>query len=183
MARQQKFKVFRTPIGFHDAYIAAPSRKAALEAWGSDHDLFARGGAEQVTDEALMREPLAHPGKVIKLSRGTMAEQLAALPDDPPPTAKPAYNPAPVDPAKPTAKPSRPKPKPNRELLDRAREALDEAEARFDAERADLKRRADELARERAAMEQRGKVERDKLNRALDKADADYQRRMRAWRG
>jgi hypothetical protein len=28
----RKLKVFRTPIGFHDAYVAAPSRKAALEA-------------------------------------------------------------------------------------------------------------------------------------------------------
>jgi hypothetical protein len=28
-----KLKVFRTPIGFHDAYVAAPSKKAALAAW------------------------------------------------------------------------------------------------------------------------------------------------------
>ncbi len=34
MAR--KLKVFRTPAGFHDAYVAAPSRKAALAAWGAD---------------------------------------------------------------------------------------------------------------------------------------------------
>ena len=25
-------KVYRTPIGFHDAYVAAPSKKAALRA-------------------------------------------------------------------------------------------------------------------------------------------------------
>ena len=31
-----KLKVYRTPIGFHDAYVAAPSQKAALDAWGSD---------------------------------------------------------------------------------------------------------------------------------------------------
>lgn len=80
MARRQKLKVFRTPTGFHDAYVAAPSRKAALEAWGSDADLFARGIAEVVTDEELSREPLANPGKVIRRSRGTAAEQLAALP-------------------------------------------------------------------------------------------------------
>jgi hypothetical protein len=36
-------KVFRTPIGFHDDYVAASSRKAALEAWGGDADLFACG--------------------------------------------------------------------------------------------------------------------------------------------
>ena len=35
MARTGRLKVFRTSIGFHDAYVAAPSRKAALEAWGA----------------------------------------------------------------------------------------------------------------------------------------------------
>ena len=59
-------KVYRTPIGFHDAYVAAPSRKAALEAWGSDHDLFATGAAELVTDPELTREPLEKPGSVIR---------------------------------------------------------------------------------------------------------------------
>ena len=43
-------KVYRTPIGFHDAYVAAPSQKAALAAWGADANLFARGSAEQVTE-------------------------------------------------------------------------------------------------------------------------------------
>ncbi len=66
MARQQKLKVFRAPIGFHDVYVAAPSRKAALEARGSDHDLFARGMAEEVVDPELIREPLARPGEIIR---------------------------------------------------------------------------------------------------------------------
>jgi predicted nucleic acid-binding Zn-ribbon protein len=48
--RKQKLKVFRTPIGFHDAYVAAPSQKAALEAWGADSNIFAQGIAEQVTE-------------------------------------------------------------------------------------------------------------------------------------
>ncbi|MDF0546093.1 hypothetical protein PX699_27430 [Sphingobium sp. H39-3-25] len=78
MARKQKLKVFRTPIGFHDAYVAAPSRKAALEAWGSDADLFARGIAEEVIDEALMQAPLERPGAVIRIARGSEAEHLAA---------------------------------------------------------------------------------------------------------
>ncbi|MEG8017904.1 hypothetical protein [Sphingomonas sp. LR55] len=66
MARAQKLKVYRTVAGFHDAYVAAASQKAALAAWGSDKDLFARGIAEQVTDDALTAEPLAAPGTVIK---------------------------------------------------------------------------------------------------------------------
>jgi hypothetical protein len=79
MPRAKKLKVYRTPIGFHDAYVAAPSQKAALEAWGSDADLFARKVAEQVTDPKLMTEPLARPGQVIRKLRGTAEEQLASL--------------------------------------------------------------------------------------------------------
>ena len=77
--RKQKLKVFRTPIGFHDAYVAAPSQKAALEAWGADANLFARGEAEEVTEPKLAKAPLEHPGKVVKVLRGTKAEHLAAL--------------------------------------------------------------------------------------------------------
>lgn len=77
--RKQKLKVFRTPIGFHDAYVAAPSQKAALEAWGSDSDLFARVSAEQVTDPALTKAPLEAPGEVVTVPRGTKKEHLAAL--------------------------------------------------------------------------------------------------------
>src|SRR6478609_9516322 len=84
----RKLKVFRTPIGFHDAYVAAPSRKAALEAWGSGADLFARGGAEEVTDPKLTEEPLKHPGEVIRVSRGDLKAQLKALGPRKKPAAK-----------------------------------------------------------------------------------------------
>jgi len=53
MARKQQLKVFRTPIGFHDAYVAAPSQKAALEAWGTDTNLFEAGAAELDTEPKL----------------------------------------------------------------------------------------------------------------------------------
>ena len=76
--RKQKLKVFRTAIGFHDAYVAAPSRKAALEAWGADANIFAQGIAEQVTDPKLMEEPLSRPGEVIRKLRGSAEEHVAA---------------------------------------------------------------------------------------------------------
>ena len=104
-----KLKVFRTPIGFHDAYVAAPSRAAALRAWGSDKDLFARGIAEEVTDPALTAEPLAQPGTVFKRSRGTADEQVAALSGG---TAK-AKAPKPAKAVKPRG------PRPDRAALDR----------------------------------------------------------------
>src|ERR1044072_8487848 len=77
--RTQKLKVFRTAIGFHDAYVAAPSQKAALEAWGADSNIFAQGIAEQVTDPKLIEEPLSRPGEVIKKLRGSHEEHVAAL--------------------------------------------------------------------------------------------------------
>jgi hypothetical protein len=88
MPRNQKLKVFRTPVGFHDAYVAAPSQKAALAAWGSDSDLFAQKIAEEVTDPELMRELLAKPGEVIRKLRGTEKEQVEALGPGPAKKAK-----------------------------------------------------------------------------------------------
>lgn len=54
-------KVYRTPIGFHDAYVAAPSQKAALAAWGTKKNLFARGDAGIVTDAKLSRTTARPP--------------------------------------------------------------------------------------------------------------------------
>lgn len=119
MPRKQKLKVFRTPTGFHDAYVAAPSQKAALKAWGTEHDLFARGIAEKVDNPELMREPLSQPGVIIRRLRGTMSEQIAALPKSKPakkrsPTQKRVDPPAGNTPTRPKKRAVPPKPKPDR---------------------------------------------------------------------
>ena len=183
MARAAKLKVYRTAAGFHDAYVAAPSQKAALAAWGSDHDLFARGIAEQVTDPVLTAEPLASPGTVVKRSRGTTAEQIAALPDPKPRPAKDKAA-APESKAKPAkatpAKPKRPKPDPA---------ARDAAEATLETMRREqddafraLTAREAALARERRALER----DRDKALRAAERtAESErdaYDAALRAWR-
>ena len=77
--RGHKLKVYATPIGFHDALVAAPSQKAALEAWGADTNLFSQGSAQVVTDRELIRRALSKPGKVVRVPRGTIREHLAAL--------------------------------------------------------------------------------------------------------
>lgn len=172
-------KVFRTPIGFHDAYVAAPSRKAALRAWGTETDLFARGAAEQVTDPALMEAPLAHPGEVIRKARGTMDEHLAALPDTPRRPRDAADTPR--KPAASTATtPDRPRP--SRAKLDEADRAIDEAEQRYDAARRDLADREAALRTERQALEADHDRERDRLDKARATQDARYTRAMNAWR-
>ncbi|HEY0625460.1 MAG TPA: hypothetical protein VGD10_01880 [Allosphingosinicella sp.] len=186
MPANQKLKVFRTPIGFHDAYVAAPSQKAAIEAWGTDKDVFARGQAELVTDPALAAEPLASPGTVIKRLRGTAAEQIAALGDTPPPPRRKAAEEAEAAPAPPKAKPKpppRPKPKPSRAALDEAEAALTEAEARQKQGLNDLAQREAALARERRALEKAQADETAGLARARDKAEAAYRDAMRRWRG
>lgn len=174
MAR--KLKVYRTPIGFHDAYVAAPSQKAALQAWGTDTDLFARGVAEQVTDAALMEEPLAHPGKVIRKTRGSVDDHMAALPATPkqPPDATDA----------PPAKTRRTKPKrrPSRSKLDQAEQAIDEAEQRYDAARRDLAAREAALRKERQALDNDRNRERERLETARADQERHYREAMAAWR-
>lgn len=177
MARKQKLKVFRTPIGFHDAYVAAPSQKAALEAWGSDRNLFAADGAERVEDPELMREPLANPGKVIRRLRGTAAQQLAALPKNKPRRSADSARPSSAGkPAPP------PKPKPDRAPVEAAEAALAEAEQRYRQQSAELARRQAELDRERRDLERKLGRERGRLAHRLEAVRETYENAMRAWR-
>lgn len=197
MAKTPRLKVFRTPVGFHDAYVAAASRAAALRAWGSSADLFARGVAEEVTDPALTAEPLTRPGEVIRRSRGTAAEQFAALPPDPPrrepvaaepagdshiPTRKAAKasRPGPTPPAPSPPKPVMPRP--DRGKLDAAEAALTEAEERHRAAERDLAAREAALSRERRDTIAKQTAEHDKLEQARDDARRTYDRALAAWR-
>lgn len=180
-----KLKVYVVPAGFHDAYVAAPSRKAALEAWGSEHDLFARGVAQVVTDPALMEEPLARPGTVVRRSRGTTAEQIAALPN-PEPRAAPEEAEAPPKPRKVPAeaptKPAKRGPKPSRDALDAAEQALSLGEELHrDAEAAFAERQAT-LDRERRDAARAWDGERDTLSEAVNAARERYDRALKRWR-
>lgn len=174
-------KVFRTSTGFHDAYVAAPSRAAALRAWGSDNDLFARGAAEEIDDAKLMAEPLAHPGMVIRKSRGSLTEQLAALPKDKP-KRKPSEAKEAAKPAVEAKSRPKPKPRPSRTKLDRAEaaaEALDvEQQTALDA----LAKREAALREERRALEARQEAARTRAARAVEKAKDDYDSAIGRWR-
>jgi hypothetical protein len=174
MPRKSALKVFRTPIGFHDAYVAVPSRKAALAAWGADADLFARGAAELVEDLELVREPLAHPGKVIRRLRGTVEEQVAALP------AAPVRPPSPT-PAKPRER--KKPPKPDRSALIEAELALDAIRQRHANERDDLAGRRAELDRERVCQKDRQAGELAKAEAKLAVVRDRYEQALRKWQG
>jgi hypothetical protein len=45
-----KMMVFEAHLGFYDTVVAAPSRAAALRAWGVHQDLFAAGEARVTSD-------------------------------------------------------------------------------------------------------------------------------------
>jgi hypothetical protein len=181
----RQLKVYRTPIGFHDAYVAAPSQKAALTAWGSDADLFARGVAEVVTDAALTKEPLAHPGEVVRRLRGSADDHFAALPARKMKARKVEGEaeaaPVPTRPARPKAAP-KPKARPNRARLDAAEAAIDAADRRHRAELAELRDREAALARERRAIERRQAGETDKLTRTRAREKEKYDNALARWR-
>jgi hypothetical protein len=172
MAKAKALKVYRTPIGFHDAYVAAPSQKAALAAWGSDANLFARGVAEQVTDPMLIGAALAEPGKVIKRLRGTAEEQIAALPQG-----------MPEKPKRRTVKSTTPtKPRPSRDVLDAAEQTLAKVEAEHQAQLDDIRNRERALAAERQQLEALHAKKRKGFEADRDRARLQFEKAMRRWR-
>jgi hypothetical protein len=193
-----KLKVYRTPIGFHDAYVAATSQKAALKAWGADADLFARGAADVVTDPGLSEAPLAHPGDVIRLPRGTEAQHIKALgrrpvtararKADPEPETDAAptpraekREPIPAPPVRKAQKPKPSRPRPSRAALDKAETALRDAEARHDAEQTALAERKRALEQEQRDLRARQAAEKEQLEAALKTAGAQFRARLEAW--
>ena len=176
----RKRKVFRTPTGFHDAYVAAPSRKAALEAWGAAADLFARGDAEQVTEPRLMAEPLKHPGEVIRVSRGDLKAQLKAL--GPRKTTKRGKADAGLA-EKPVAKMAARSSPPKRDEVDRAEAALARAQSARAKDIAALERQRDAVERKLDTVKARHTKTLSRLEERLDKAKAEYRESLDRWSG
>jgi hypothetical protein len=69
MAR--KLKSFQTSLGFYDLAIAAPSMKAALEAWGAQSNLFHQGVAKETGDPEVVAATMAKPGVVLRRPVGS----------------------------------------------------------------------------------------------------------------
>jgi hypothetical protein len=80
MAR--KLKTYQTSLGFFDLAVAAPSMKAALEAWGADSNLFHQGAAKQSEDPDVIAATMAAPGVVLKrpVGSGGPFKEQAELP-------------------------------------------------------------------------------------------------------
>lgn len=80
----RKLKTYQTSLGFYDQAVAAPSMKAALEAWGAKSNLFHQGLAKETDDSDIVAATMAAPGVVLKRpvgSDGPFTEH-AELPTD-----------------------------------------------------------------------------------------------------
>jgi hypothetical protein len=67
----RKLKVYQTSQGFYDLAIAAPSMKAALEAWGANSNLFHQGFATEAKDDDVIEAAMAKPGIVLQRPVGS----------------------------------------------------------------------------------------------------------------
>jgi hypothetical protein len=79
MAR--KLKTYQTSVGFFDLAVAAPSMKAALEAWGASSNLFHQGVAKQIDDPKVVAATMSKPGVILRRpvgSNGPFKEHLPA---------------------------------------------------------------------------------------------------------
>lgn len=179
-ARKQKLKVFKTPIGFHDAYVAAPSRKAALDAWGAGTDLFSARIAEEVKDldGASAKEALATPGEIIRAARSA-ADEVET------PAGRSRQEKREKE-GGPRIKPGvakKPKPRPSRGALDRAETALARLEGKQAEELAELEREEVRLANRRRTLEKKQREALEKAQAKRDEAERAYRRAIKAWAG
>lgn len=81
---KRKLKTYQTSLGFYDQAVAAPSMKAALEAWGAKSNLFHQGIAKETDDPDIVAATMASPGVVLRRpvgSDGAFTES-AELPTD-----------------------------------------------------------------------------------------------------
>jgi hypothetical protein len=67
----RKLRTYTTSAGFFDLAVAAPSMKAALEAWGAESNLFHQGFATQSEDPAIIAATMTKPGLVLRRPVGT----------------------------------------------------------------------------------------------------------------
>jgi len=187
MAR--KLKTFTTAIGFYDLAIAAPSMKAALDAWGARQNLFHEGLARETDDPDIVAATLEKPGVVLRRAVGTDQPFQEKAP---PPSALPRTAP---DHTKPRAKKRRAAPSPTAqkaaiikfEDAKAKRDAAREREAAQQAatEKAEQARRVRQAAKAKAALT-KGRARHDaalqKLERQREALDRKIDAERLKWR-
>jgi colicin import membrane protein len=163
MAR--KLKTYQTSSGFFDLAVAAPSMKAAAEAWGSRTNVFTQGFAKETRDPAIVAATLAKPGVVLRRpvgSNGPFTEH-AKLPKDLPGE-------------KVKARPSKPqKQPPTRQTDGKGARAASLAFER-EQKRRETKRRKEEAAQEKKRKRREQLIA--KAERALEQAKREHETKL-----
>lgn len=173
-----RLKVYSAPMGFHEAIVAAPSQKAALAAWGVQHNLFADGGAEVTDDPEAVAAALKQPGVVLRRPLGGGPIEDASTPPHALPKLRDLPRPRRAS-RVPKPAPARPKPPPDRSKVDAAEMALAEGEAAYARVLADLDRREAELRADRNRLRREHEADTAELRRRVDEARRDYERAAR----
>ena len=159
MAR--RLKTFQTSSGFFDLAVAAPSMKAAAEAWGSRTNVFTQGFATETRDPAIVAATMAKPGVVLRRpvgSNGPFTEH-AKLPKD-----------LPVEKVKARTEKSQ-KERPAAKTDSKAERAAALAFERAQKRR-ELERRKEEAAREKERRHREQAIA--KAERALEQAEREH---------
>ena len=171
-------KVFQAHLGFFDTVVAVPSKKAALEAWGSRQDLFHTGLASIAEDKDAIRAALARPGVVLKRAAGSRdpftaepgVPKITLGPRKPPPKAKPKLE---LVKPKPRVEP------PDRTELDRAEKALADLKDEIKSSEASFARWKKELVAEEQESKSRFRARERELEQQLAAAKRTYSRALR----
>ena len=157
MAR--KLKTYQTSLGFFEQAIAAPSMKAALEAWGADSNLFHQGAAKESTDPDVIAATMKKPGVVLKRPVGSSgpfgehAELPKSLGQDARRQRAPA--PPPRKAKKPSAKPDKAADRKAAQAYERERQRREREEAREEADRQkERERKQHAIDRAQAALDE-----------------------------
>lgn len=160
----RKLKTYQTSLGFYDLAIAAPSMKAALEAWGAGSNLFHQGVANESSDPDVVSATMSKPGVVLRRPVGSDApfSEHPGLPtqlaDD-----EPRHGP------KKTA--ARPKQRERRDhAIATAQAALEKAAREHDERVAKIEAERDVIERKSQAENARWAKQKEKLERALRRA-------------
>ena len=187
-------KVFQAHLGFYDTVVAAPSRAAALKAWGSRQNLFRDGSAKETQDAQAVAAARAKPGVVLRRAAGSNAPfgenpDLPKVPNAPKKklvTAKEATTEAsPAAPRKVTppklrlVPPSPQRKAPDRGPVQRAEKALTELKKEEERALARIAARKAALEGEERKLRDDYHARRHKAERVLVEARRAYQDALR----
>ncbi|MDE5463732.1 cell envelope biogenesis protein TolA [Bradyrhizobium sp. CSS354] len=173
---KRKLKTYQTSLGFYDQAIAAPSMKAALDAWGARSNLFHQGAAKETDDPDIVAATMEKPGVVLRRPVGSdgpfteHSELPTDLADD---EAKPKRKAK----SKPTNRRAKAAKQPSRKVDDqqarKAAAAFEKEERRREAER-----RKEEAARAKERARREKAVA--SAQAALDEARREHDARAEA---